>query len=88
MRTIKSLAAISLLIVGCMVSYNVGRTVEYRQHIKDRQVASIMTTCCNNMVDNIGLEAEEIYCEYLDNLDCYSEITVTKEDIEKFNQWK
>ena len=40
------------------------------------------------MVDNIGLEAEEIYCEYLDNLDCYSEITVTKEDIEEFNQWK
>jgi hypothetical protein len=88
MRTIKSLAAISLLIVGCMVSYNAGRTVEYRQHTKDRQVASIMTTCCNNMVDNIGLEAEEIYCEYLDNLDCYSEITVTKEDIEEFNQWK
>lgn len=88
MRTIKRLATITLLYAGCVVSYHVGKVVECKQHTKDYQVASIMTTCCNNMVDNLGLEAEEIYCEYLDNLDCYSEITVTKEDIESYNQWR
>lgn len=87
MKTLKGIAAISLLIVGCMVSYNVGIAVGHNKHTKDYQVAQIMTTCCNNMVDNIGLEAEEIYYEYIDNLDCYSGITITKEDIEQYNQW-
>lgn len=88
MKTIKLFAAISLLIAGCMVSYEIGKAEEHSQHVKDCQIAQIMTTCCNNMVDNIGLEAEEIYYEYIDNLDCYSEILVTKEDIENYNQWK
>jgi PBP1b-binding outer membrane lipoprotein LpoB len=88
MKTIKRIATISLLIVGCMVSYNVGKTVEHNQYTKDYQVATIMTTCCNNMVDNLGTEAEEIYYEYIDNLDCYSEITVTEEDIDNYNQWR
>ena len=87
MKTIKLLAAVALLLAGCAVSYQVGKAVEHKQHTKDYQVAQIMTTCCNNMVDNIGLEAEEIYYEYIDNLDCYPEIIVTKEDIEQYNQW-
>ena len=88
MKTIKSIEAITLLCAGCMVSYYVGRAVEHSQHAKDYQVATIMTTCCNNMMDNLGLEAEEIYYEYIDNLDCYSRISITKEDIEDYNQWK
>ena len=88
MKTIKRIAAISLLLVGCMVSYHVGIAVGHSQHTKDYEVACIMTTCANNMVDNLGTEAEEIYHEYLDNLDCHSEITVTKEDIDDYNQWK
>ena len=88
MKTWKGIAAISLLIAGCMVSYNVGIAVGHSQHTKDYQVACIMATCVNNMVDNIGLEAEEIYYEYIDNLECYPGITVTKEDIDNYNQWK
>ena len=88
MKTLKFLAAISLLFVGCMVSYYVGVAVGHSKHTKDYQVACIMATCANNMVDNLGTEAEEIYYEYLDNLDCYSTITVTKEDIDNYNQWK
>lgn len=88
MKTIKRIAAISLLIVGCMVSYNAGIAVGHSQHTKDYQVACIMATCANNMVDNLGTEAEEIYHEYLDNLDCYDGIVVTKEDINLYNYWK
>ena len=88
MRVLKELATITLLIVGCVASYQIGKAVEYQQHVKDRQVASIMTTCCNNIVDNLGTEAEEIYSEYIDNLDCYPQIAITKEDIDNYNQWR
>ena len=51
---------------------------------KDYQVACILSDCCRNMVDNIGLEAEEIYHEYIDNLDCDSVLVITKEDIDNY----
>ena len=85
MKTIKRIAAISLLIVGCMVSYNAGIAVGHSQHTKDYQVACIMSDCCRNMVENIGLEAEEIYYEYADNLDCFREIVVTQKDLESYS---
>jgi hypothetical protein len=33
------------------------------------------------MVDNLGVDAEEIYCDYVDNLDCDPKLKVTREDI-------
>ena len=84
MRMIKSLAAISLLLVGCMVSYQVGRSERTTQNRKDYQAACILSDCCRNMIDNLGVDAEEIYYEYVDNLDCYGNIIVTKEDMKNY----
>ena len=86
MKLFKALFAIIILVFSCYISYYTGKTTEYSKQSKDYQVASIMTTCCNNMVDNLGVDAEEIYYEYIDNLDCYN-LSITKEDIDKYNSW-
>lgn len=51
---------------------------------KDYQVACILSDCCRNMVDNIGVDAEEIYYEYIDNLDCDSVLIINKEDVKNY----
>lgn len=77
---------ICIAYIACGIGYHIGKCEANKQHAKDYQVASIMTTCCNNMIDNLGLEAEEIYYDYIDNLDCYN-LSITKEDIAKYNAW-
>lgn len=78
MKTIKSLAAISLLIVGCMVSYNAGRAVESRQHTKDYEAACLQADFIRFIIDdfdgetsmaNIGMEIQNTYEEYFQELD-------------------
>lgn len=86
MKQFKALFATIILAFACIISYNLGKATSYTEHSKDHQVASIMTTCCNNMIDNLGVDAEEIYHEYIDNLDCYN-LSITKEDIDRYNSW-
>ena len=88
MKQFKALFATIILVLACIISYNLGKAKSYSEHSKDYQAACILATCCNNMIDNIGLEAEEIYYEYIDNLDCYSNITLTKADIDSYNSWQ
>lgn len=87
MKQLKSLIIPITLVILYALSYYLGRLSATNEHSKDYQVAQIMTTCCNNMIDNLGNDAEEIYHEYIDNLDCYPDITITKEDIDKYNSW-
>lgn len=86
MKTPKTLFVIIILALSCVISYNLGKATSDLEHTKDYQVASIMTTCCNNMIDNLGVDAEEIYYDYIDNLDCYN-FSITKEDIDRYNSW-
>lgn len=86
MKTFKAFFAITILILSCIISYYLGYTNSNNLQSKDYEVATIMTSCCNNIIDNLGNEAEEIYYEYLDNLDCYN-LSITKEDIDKYNSW-
>lgn len=88
MKTLKALFAIILIVLIAIISYYIGYNNSNKQHSKDYQAACILATCCNNMIDNIGFEAEEIYYEYIDNLDCYSNITLTKTDIDNYNSWQ
>ena len=87
MKQIKAITAIIILVLACLISFHVGKTLGHTDHSKDYQVAQIMTTCCFNMMDNLGNDAEEIYYEYIDNLYCYPGITITKEDIDNYNSW-
>ena len=61
-----------------------GRLHEQEKSIKDYQAACVLNDCCRNMVDNIGVDAEEIYHDYVDNLECDPKLKVTQKDIKGY----
>lgn len=67
-----------------ILAYGVGRLDEQKKSIKAYQAACVLNDCCRNMVDNIGVDAEEIYCDYIDNLDCDPALRITREDLNEF----
>ena len=81
----KNLISAALVIMAGVAGYSFGISNRDAQSEKNYQAACILNDACHNMMDNIGVEAEEIYYEYIDNLDCYSHIVVTKRDIESYS---
>ena len=74
------------LFVGTIVlAYMLGRVHEQENGIKNYQAACVLSDCCRNMVDNLGTDAEEIYYDYIDNLDCDSTLRITREDIKEYS---
>jgi len=67
-----------------VLAYGIGRLQEKEEGIKAYQAACVLNDCCRNMVDNIGVDAEEIYGEYIDNLDCDPKLRITRNDIEGY----
>jgi len=84
MKTEYLLVAVLLLIATNAVSFMAGAHQKDLQSVKHYQAACVLNDCCRNMVDNIGVDAEEIYGEYIDNLDCDPKLIITKEDIRKY----
>ena len=73
-----------LLLLTNMLSFRAGLSQRDLQSEKDYQAACVLNDCCRNMVDNIGVDAEEIYCDYLDNLECFPEFVITREDMKRY----
>ena len=74
------------MFVGAIVlAYMLGRVHEQENGIKNYQAACVLSDCCRNMVDNLGTDAEEIYYDYVDNLDCDSTLRITREDIKEYS---
>ena len=74
------------LFVGTIVlAYMLGRVHEQENGIKNYQAACVLSDCCRNMVDNLGTDAEGIYYDYIDNLDCDSTLRITREDIKEYS---
>lgn len=77
-----------LIVVLLCITYYVGYTEGINktsiENMKNYQAACVLNNICNNMIENIGSEAEEIYYETLDNLDCHSNIFVTKKDVTNY----
>lgn len=69
------------------LSYGIGRLHEQEKSLKDYQAACVLSDCCRNMVDNLGVDAEEIYFEYVDNLDCDPSMRITREEITTNYAW-
>ena len=67
-----------------VMAYALGRLHEQEKSIKDYQAACVLNDCCRNMVDNLGVDAEEIYCDYIDNLDCDPAMRITREDFKNY----
>lgn len=74
-------AKVLLVVLITILAYQLGKLNEQQNNIKDYQAACVLNDCCRNMVDNIGTDAEEIYYDYLDNLDCDSNLIITRDDI-------
>lgn len=68
-----------------VLAYAVGRLHEQEKSIKDYQAACVLSDVCHYMVDNIGVDAEEIYFDTIDNLDCDSTLRITREEIQRYN---
>lgn len=80
-----------LIVVLLYITYYVGYTEGINktsiENMKNYQAACVLNNICNNMIENIGTDAEEIYYDAIDNLDCHKDIVVTKKDITKYN-WR
>ena len=87
MKKMYLLAAVLLLLATNAVSYWAGLCSKDLQSEKNYQAACVLNDCCRNMVDNIGADAEEIYYDYIDNLDCDPDLVVTQEDMKGYS-WK
>ena len=85
MKTIKTLAAVALLLATSAVSYQVGRNSKENVDSKDYQAACVLSDICHYMMDNIGNDAEEIYYDTIDNLDSDPDLVITRDEIQKYN---
>ena len=68
-----------------VLAYMMGRVHEQEKSIKDYQAACVLSDVCHYMMDNIGNDAEEIYFDTIDNLDCDPSMRITRDDITKYN---
>ena len=74
------------LFAGLIVlAYMVGRVHEQEKSIKDYQAACVLSDVCHYMMDNIGNDAEEIYFDTIDNLECDPAMRITRDEITKYN---
>jgi hypothetical protein len=85
MKKMYLLAAVLLLLATNAVSYWAGSYNKDLQSVKNYQAACVLSDICHFMLDNIGNDAEEIYFDTIDNLDCDPNLAVTREEIQKYN---
>lgn len=83
MKTIKILAAVVLLCVVSAVSYQMGRDSNIDVASKDYQAACMLSDICHFALDNCE-DFDEIYYDYIDNIDCDSNAVITKEEIQNY----
>jgi len=82
MKVLNYLAAAALLLAVSTVSFSIGRTST--QSTKDYQVACLLGDICKFAIDNGNTEFEELYEDYLGNIDCDPRVLVTREEVEQY----
>ena len=85
MKKMYLLAAVLLLLATNAVSSWAGSHDKDLQSKKNYQAACVLSDVCHFMMDNIGNDAEEIYFDTIDNLDCDPDLKITREEIQKYN---
>ena len=78
----KVLFVILLIVTNIITLVLATPKTDVSQATKDYEVACILSDIVRNTIDNLGTEAEEIYHEYVDNLDTMGTLHITEEDIE------
>lgn len=86
MKKIKYLAAVVLLLATSAVSYQCGKNSQVNVNSKDYQAACMLSDICHFALDHDESgEFEEIYYDYIDNIDCDPDAVITKTEIQKYN---
>lgn len=83
MKYLKCFAAVTLLFAVSTVSYQVGRNSNVDAASKDYQAACMLGDICHFALDNCE-DFEDLYWDYVDNIECDSKATITKEEIQKY----
>lgn len=85
MRFIKYWLVVTALVTTSALSFMAGRDYEADFHSseKDYQAACVLSDICHFAMDNCE-DFEDIYCDYVNDLDCDSSLTITKKDLEKY----
>lgn len=83
MKYLNYLAAVALLCGVSAVSYSIGQT--NAQSTKDYQAACMLGDICHFAIDNGIEEFEELYYDYIDNIDTDSKAIITREEIQKYS---
>lgn len=85
MKYIKYLAAVALLLAVSAVSYKMGRNSNVDVASKDYQAACMLSDICHFALDNDESgEFEELYYDYIDNIDCDPNAVITREEIQNY----
>ena len=78
MKQFKAFIAIIILVIACLIGYYAGRHIEYTSHLKDYEAACLQADFIRYIIDgfdgetsmaNIGMEIENSYEEYFQELD-------------------
>ena len=85
MKYIKIWLIAATMVAISAVSFTAGRNYEAKFHSadKDYQAACMLSDICHFALDNIE-EFDEIYYDYIDNIDCDSNAVITREEIQKY----
>ena len=83
MKKMYVLAAVALLCGVSAVSYSIGQT--NAQSAKDYQAACMLSDICHFAIDNGNTEFEELYYDYIDNIDTDPKDIITREEIQKYS---
>lgn len=84
MKTIKIIAAVALLCAVSAVSFVAGRNSNVDVASKDYQAACMLSDICHFALDNCD-EFDEIYYDYIDNIDCDPKATITRKEIQNYS---
>lgn len=88
MRTLKILAAVVLLSVVSAVSFNAGcwitKNQVSQQMEKDFQAACLLGDVLHILSDSLGPKVDEIYNDYMFDIEDNAFIVVTKDELEEY----
>jgi hypothetical protein len=83
MKVLNYMAAVALLCGVSAVSYSIGQTSA--QSTKDYQAACLLGDICKFAIYNGNTEFEELYEDYLGNIDCDPRVLITREEVEQYS---
>lgn len=81
----KKLVVVLATVAIASVSFMLGATYQSYQSWKDYQAACMLSDICLFAHDNLGNDFDEIYEDYIMNIDCDPNATITEDEIRQYH---